>query len=111
MDVERLRRPGQDHPFAEVFGPDFLAQVAADERLLGQQEDGGVEGEEREEEPAPDRGAEEDDEGADGQPDPEEGLGELPQILLEAGLGRAVTEYLGAATRQAQLQRAAEVGR
>lgn len=37
--------------------------------------------------------------------------GELPEILVEAGLGRAVAEYRGAATRQAQLQRAAEVGR
>jgi hypothetical protein len=37
--------------------------------------------------------------------------GELPQILVEAGLRRAVAEYRAAATRQAQLQRAAEVGR
>jgi hypothetical protein len=36
--------------------------------------------------------------------------GELPQILVEAGLVRAVTEYRAAATGQAQLQRAAEFG-
>jgi hypothetical protein len=37
--------------------------------------------------------------------------GELPQILVEAGLGRAVAEYRAATTRQARLQHGAEVGR
>jgi hypothetical protein len=39
------------------------------------------------------------------------GIGELPQVTVEAGLARAVAEYRAVATRQARRQRAAEVGR
>ena len=39
------------------------------------------------------------------------GTGELPQVMVEAGLARAVAEYRSVAIRQARRRRGAEVGR
>ncbi len=39
------------------------------------------------------------------------GTGELPQVIVEAGLARAVAEYRSVAIRQARRRRGAEVGR